>query len=104
MAQWVRVASLAQLAEGRPLLVTLDEVDLAVYRVGEQVFATDDLCSHAHASLSEGEQAGFIITCPRHGGQFDIRTGQAVHMPAFAPIRTYPVKVEDGSVWVEVDG
>ena len=101
MAHWVRVASTEQLREGQPLLVTVDGEDLALFRVGNEVFALDDLCSHAEASLSEGEQRGYCIACPQHGGQFDIRTGKATHFPAVSPVRTYTVRIDGDSVLIE---
>lgn len=89
--------------EGEPLLVEFEEEDVTLFRVGDEVFATEDLCTHAEASLSEGEQAGYLITCPRHGGQFDIRTGRATHFPAFSPIRTFPVSIKHGEVYIAVE-
>lgn len=100
---FVRVMDLDDLSEGRPALAVLGDVEVAVFRVGDEVFAIDDICSHAEASLSEGEQYGYVVECPRHGGRFDIRTGKAKHFPAFSPVRTFPVKVEQGSVLVDVD-
>lgn len=100
---WQRAAADSDLVYGRPLLVILNDEEIALYRVNDEIFATEDLCSHAEASLSEGEQRDYIIECPRHGGTFDIRTGKAKHFPAFSPIRTFPVKIEDGSIWIDVE-
>lgn len=102
MSQWIRVAALADLPVGRPWLVALDDCDVALYRVGDEVYATDDLCSHAEASLSEGTLEGHIVKCPRHGGCFDIRTGRAVRMPAVTPIASYPVRITDGEVFIDL--
>ncbi|NMP21182.1 non-heme iron oxygenase ferredoxin subunit [Sulfobacillus sp. DSM 109850] len=93
----------AEVQEGRPALVVLGDTEVAVFRVENEFYAIDDLCSHAEASLSEGEQFGYIVECPRHGGRFDIRTGKAKHFPAFSPVRTFPVKVEDGSIYIDVE-
>lgn len=100
MATWVRVADAAELIPGQPLLVTVDDEDITLYRVGDEIYATEDLCSHAEASLAEGDQHGYLINCPRHGGQFDIRTGAATHFPAFSPIRTFSVKEENGAIYL----
>jgi 3-phenylpropionate/trans-cinnamate dioxygenase ferredoxin subunit len=100
---FVRVINLSDIAEGRPALAVVGETDIALFRVGNDVFAIDDLCSHAQASLSEGEQHGHVVECPRHGGRFDIRTGKAKHFPAFSPVRTFPVKIEEDGVFVDVD-
>jgi len=101
VAEWVRIASKSQLRNGEPLLVTLDGEDLALFRVGEEVYALEDLCSHAEASLSEGEQREYCITCPQHGGQFDIRTGKPLHFPAFSPVRRFAIRIEGDAILVE---
>ncbi|AUW93495.1 MAG: non-heme iron oxygenase ferredoxin subunit [Sulfobacillus thermosulfidooxidans] len=104
MAQWVRVASVNDIVAGEPFLVPMEDDDIALYQVNGEYFATDDLCSHAEASLCEGDLVGYIIHCPRHGGQFDVRTGEAKHFPAYAPIRTYPVKVEGSDLFIDIEG
>ncbi len=103
MAEWQVVARGEDVVEGLPLLVTVNDVEVCLLRVGAQVYAIDNLCTHAEASLSDGTQCGTILECPRHGGRFNIVTGDAVHYPAFAPVRTYPVRVEDDAVSVLVD-
>jgi nitrite reductase/ring-hydroxylating ferredoxin subunit len=64
--------------------------------------AVEDDCTHALATLSEGELDGAVIACPLHGGRFDVITGQALRLPCKQPLRTYPVTVIDGEVWVEL--
>lgn len=98
---FVRVMDASELIEGRPALVVLGDDEIAVFRVGDEIFAIDDICSHAEASLSEGDQHGYTVECPRHGGRFDIRTGKATHFPAFSPVRTFSVKVEGNDVLVD---
>lgn len=100
---YVRVLDEAEVQEGRPTLAVVGDIEIAVFRVGRDLFAIGDLCSHAEASLSEGEQYEYIVECPRHGGRFDIRSGKARHFPAFSPVRTFPIKVEDGSVYINAD-
>lgn len=100
---FIRIMDSSEVTEGRPVLALVGNTELAVFRVGDEVFAIDDLCSHAQASLSEGEQHNYRIECPRHGGQFDIRTGKAQHFPAFSPVRTFPVKIESGAIFVDVE-
>ncbi|MDA8195346.1 MAG: non-heme iron oxygenase ferredoxin subunit [Thermaerobacter sp.] len=100
---WTRAAALAELTDGCPLLAIVGDEEVALYRVNGAVYATDDLCSHAEASLAEGDLRGYIIECPRHGGAFDIRTGEPKHFPAFSPIRTFPVKIEEGSIWIDTE-
>ncbi|MCY0899535.1 MAG: non-heme iron oxygenase ferredoxin subunit [Firmicutes bacterium] len=100
---FVRVLRQDEVKEGHPQLVTIDGTDVAVFRVGHEIFAIDDLCSHAEASLAEGDQRGYIIECPRHGGRFDIRTGKAKHFPAVSPVRTFATKVEDGEIFIDIE-
>jgi nitrite reductase/ring-hydroxylating ferredoxin subunit len=98
----VRVARLDDLPAGQGYAVEVDGEEIALFKVGDRVYATSNICSHAFAFLSEGTLEGPVVTCPRHGGQFDVRTGQALRLPAVSPIATYPVALKDGEVWVEV--
>jgi nitrite reductase/ring-hydroxylating ferredoxin subunit len=101
--KWMAVARVADIPSNTPLAVDLGVWTIALYRVGDKVYATDDVCSHAGASLSDGgHYEGFVVTCPAHGGQFDIRTGQAVRMPAISPIATFAVQVQNGTVLVQL--
>ena len=100
---WVKVARVDDIDPSVPYLVELNNRAVALYHTHGIVYATDDTCSHAEASLCEGEYRGYIVTCPRHGGQFDIRNGQAVKMPAIAPIDVFAVRVEDGDVFLSPD-
>ncbi|MCY4426551.1 MAG: non-heme iron oxygenase ferredoxin subunit [Halieaceae bacterium] len=77
---------------------------LAVYRVsGDEIYVTEDTCTHGQASLGEeGYLDGHIIECTWHDGRFDIRTGEVVAMPCEKPLKTFPVTVKDGDVYVSV--
>jgi nitrite reductase/ring-hydroxylating ferredoxin subunit len=76
---------------------------IAVFRLGDEFFATDDTCTHAKFSLSEGYIEGEEIVCALHEARFCLRTGKVLSPPAIVPLRTYPVRVEDGEVFVDVD-
>lgn len=77
---------------------------LAIYQVDGEVFVTDDICSHGEASLSEdGSLEGYQVECSWHFGRFDIRNGEPCAMPCELPIRAWPVKIEDGRVFVDRD-
>jgi 3-phenylpropionate/trans-cinnamate dioxygenase ferredoxin subunit len=93
--------SLATLAAGKPVKLEKAGRTICVTRVGDDVFAIDDTCSHSDASLSEGEVTDFKIECWLHGAEFDLRTGEALTPPAVAPIKVYPVIVDGDSVTVE---
>lgn len=99
---WSRVASLGSVDPQYPLLARAGEDEIAVCRVGDQVFATDNICSHAFARLSDGEMNGYEIVCPLHGGTFDVRTGEPVEPPCSEPIRVFPTKVEQGEIFVNL--
>ncbi len=85
---------LAELKDSQPRRLIADGIPVAVVRIGDEVFAVDDHCSHAEVSLSEGEVSGCEIECWLHGSRFDLRTGEPSGPPAFAPISTYPVQIE----------
>jgi 3-phenylpropionate/trans-cinnamate dioxygenase ferredoxin subunit len=93
--------SLATLVAGKPVKIEKAGQSICVTRVGDQVFAIDDTCSHSDASLSEGDVTDFKIECWLHGAEFDLRTGEALTPPAVAPVKTYPVIVDGDSVTVE---
>jgi 3-phenylpropionate/trans-cinnamate dioxygenase ferredoxin subunit len=93
---------LSQLQQGKPVKVEKNGKTICVARVGNQVFAVDDTCSHSDASLSEGDVTDFKIECWLHGAEFDLRTGEALTPPAVAPLHTYGVHVDGDSVTVEI--
>jgi 3-phenylpropionate/trans-cinnamate dioxygenase ferredoxin subunit len=92
----------SQLEQGKPVKVEKNGKTICVTRVGDEVFAIDDTCSHSDASLSEGDVTDFKIECWLHGAEFDLRTGEALTPPAVAPLHTYGVHVDGDSVTVEI--
>jgi p-cumate 2,3-dioxygenase ferredoxin component len=79
-----------------------DDHSIAVYRVGGKFYATDDRCTHGDVSLTEeGSLSGCEIQCSWHFGSFDIRNGAPIAMPCEIPLKTYPVHIEDGVLYVE---
>ena len=92
---------LSDLAEGRGRLVRLRGRDIALFRVGGEVFALDDACPHRGGSLACGEVRGGVVHCPVHAWPFDLRTGRCPEVLG-AAVRAYPVRVEGGEVRVEV--
>jgi len=92
----------SELQRGKPVKVEKDGKTICVARVGDEVFAVDDTCSHSDASLSEGDVTDFKIECWLHGAEFDLRTGEALTPPAVAPLHTYGVHVDGDSVTVEI--
>ena len=86
-----------------PLAVSVDDIELAIVRVGEDVFAITDECSHGKVPLSEGDVVDCAIECYLHGSAFDLRTGKALNLPATEPVPVYPTRVADGRVQVDLD-
>ena len=99
---FTRACALADLEDGKPLAVTVDEVDIAVVRDEDDVYAIRDRCSHAEIPLSEGDVDGCLIECWLHGSSFDLRTGEPTSLPAFEPVAVYPVRIEGDDVLVDV--
>jgi 3-phenylpropionate/trans-cinnamate dioxygenase ferredoxin subunit len=93
---------LDQITEGKPVRIERDGKSICVARVGSEVFAVADTCTHSDASLSEGDVSGFKIECWLHGAEFDLRTGEALTLPANIPLETYAVKIDGNSVTVEI--
>jgi nitrite reductase/ring-hydroxylating ferredoxin subunit len=98
--EFTAVARDEEVQEGHALRRIVGGVPVALFRVAGQIYCLDDTCTHAYASLSEGRVEGRIVTCPLHGGQFDIPTGRPVHLPVVEAAETHPVRVEDGQVLV----
>lgn len=103
----IRLCRTDDVTEGVPVPVSLPDLpELAVYRIGDGYFVTDNLCTHGNAMLTDGFQDGEVIHCPFHGGAFDIRTGAPESFPCQTALRTYPVDVRDGWIsieWVRID-
>ena len=98
-----RACALSDVPTDEALAVTVDRYDLAIARDGDDVYALQDLCSHAAVSLSEGEVADCTIECWLHGSTFDLRSGKPTGLPATEPVATFPVEVRDGDVFVDVE-
>ncbi|WP_205472212.1 non-heme iron oxygenase ferredoxin subunit [Nocardioides sp. SYSU D00038] len=92
---FVRACLVADVPADEALGVSLGDLEVAVARDGEELFAIQDLCSHAAVALSEGEVADCTVECWLHGSRFDLRTGKPTGLPATEPVATFPVEVRD---------
>lgn len=99
-APWTDVLAADDLPTDDVLGVEVVGRDIALYTVGGEVYATDNLCTHGHARLCLGFLEGHEIECPLHQGRFDVRDGRASCAPATVPLRCYPVRVEGARVFV----
>ncbi|MDH3306197.1 MAG: non-heme iron oxygenase ferredoxin subunit [Acidimicrobiia bacterium] len=98
MDEWITIGPLETVPEGAGVRVEVGDHRIALFRIGEDVYAIGDRCSHAEASLSEGEVFDGAVECPRHGSEFDLSTGKPASLPATRPVPTYNVRVTDGTV------
>jgi nitrite reductase/ring-hydroxylating ferredoxin subunit len=103
MGKWIRVASLADVPEGGTLLVEASGEAVCLYNLDGEICATQDTCTHAEASLSDGFIEDGRIECPLHQATFDVRTGKVMSPPATVDLRVYPVRVEGDDVSVLAD-
>jgi 3-phenylpropionate/trans-cinnamate dioxygenase ferredoxin subunit len=101
----VRACALADLAEAAPFRVELEPVDVALVRIGDEIFAIEDRCSHAEIELSVGDvdASQCTIECALHGSQFDLRNGNPTGPPATSPVPVYPVVVNGDDVYLELE-
>ena len=99
---WTRVASLAQVKENGVIDVEITGHEIGLYWVDGAVYATDNICTHALARLSEGFLDGDCIECPIHQAVFNVKTGDVVGGPATDPIKIYPCRAEGEDVLVDI--
>ena len=102
-AGWVRAAVRGDLTDGEVLGVEVSGRSSALYAADDGIFATDNICTHAYACLSDGWLDGDVIECPLHAARFDIRTGKVLDPPATDDLKTYPVRVVGDEIQVRLD-
>jgi 3-phenylpropionate/trans-cinnamate dioxygenase ferredoxin subunit len=100
----VNVCTAAELGEGQMRLVEVEGRKIGVFNCGGTLYAIEDRCSHDDGPLAEGEfdPATCTVECPRHGSLFDLTTGRPRTLPAYQPVETFPVTIENGAVTLEV--
>lgn len=102
MGEWFEALKTSELLDGTGKCIELGGERIAVFSVGGHYYAIDDTCTHAGAPLSEGHLKGDAVVCPWHGACFDLKTGTLLGGPSRTGVKTYPVKIEEGTVLVEV--
>jgi len=98
--KWVKVMKSGDLNPGQHKTVEIEGEPIAVFNLDGNLYAIADLCTHDGGTLTGGELNGKVITCPRHGAQFDITTGSVLRMPAFESVPSYDVRVEEDDIQV----
>jgi naphthalene 1,2-dioxygenase system ferredoxin subunit len=99
---WIDVLAVEAVPEADVTAVNADGKEIALYEVDGDIFATDNLCTHGAARMSDGFLEGREIECPLHQGRFDVCTGQAICAPLTENIRIYPVRIENQRVFVNM--
>ncbi len=104
MPDIIDVCPLAELPPGGMRLVLWEDLEIGVFNCEGTLYAIEDRCSHDNGPLVEGEldQAACTVECPRHGSRFDLRTGKPITLPAYVPVDTFPVIVDDDTIKLEV--
>ena len=103
MSEFITVARTEDLKPGQVDVFEVEDEYIAIANVDGQFCAFADVCTHDDGPLVEGELAGRVVTCPRHGARFDVCTGAALSLPAVVPLPTFEVRVLDGEVQVRVN-
>jgi NAD(P)H-dependent nitrite reductase small subunit len=99
---WRHVCAASKLPQGEPLGFKIGNQRVALYKIDDEIFATDDVCSHAFALLSTGFLEGHVIECPLHGAMFDVRDGKC-RSGTYKDVRTFKIEIRDGEVYVHLD-
>jgi 3-phenylpropionate/trans-cinnamate dioxygenase ferredoxin component len=97
-----RLTKTSDLPPGERLYVEIEEQPIVLFNIGGEIYAMGDVCTHDEGPLGDGELDGCEIACPRHGARFDVRTGEALTLPAVEPSPTYPVQVVDGYIEIGI--
>ena len=103
MSEWTNVAAADDIGPGEYRVIEVDDVEIAVFNLEGEYFAIEDVCTHDFGTLTGGCLEDGQIMCPRHGARFDVRTGEALTPPAYEPVATFEVRVQDGVVQVRGD-
>ena len=100
--QRIELCKTSDVDEGAAIKVETHDLVLAVFNLNGAFYVTDDLCTHGPGSLSEGIICDDTVECDFHNGSFNIKTGQPVEPPCIIPLKTYPVKVENDTIYIEI--
>jgi naphthalene 1,2-dioxygenase system ferredoxin subunit len=96
------VADVTDISPGTMIHVEVDGRQIALYNIDGDYYATDDICTHRRARLSDGYLVGRVVQCPLHFGKFDVVTGKALNPPCKIPVDTYPVTLDNQRLLVDL--
>ncbi len=100
MSDWIDVISVSDLAESQHVVVDVDGVEVAVFRIDGEFYAVEDVCTHDGAEIASGRLEGCEIICPRHGARFCLKTGKVLQGPAYEDLSCFQLRVENGVIQV----
>jgi 3-phenylpropionate/trans-cinnamate dioxygenase ferredoxin component len=100
--EFLDVVPADQVPPGERIFVEVEGRSAVIFNIAGELFAIGDVCSHDDGPVGDGDLEGFAITCPRHGAQFDVRTGHVLQMPAVVDIPAYPVRIQNGIIQMGV--
>ena len=101
MSEWINVFNENALMNGENSVIDVDGTDVAIFKIEDNFFAIEDVCSHDGTEIASGELDGDEIICPRHGARFCIKTGAVKSAPAYEDIHSYPLRIVDGMVQIK---
>ena len=101
-ADFVEIAPATELPNGERLFVDVGDRPIVIFNIAGQLFAIGDVCTHDDGPLGDGTIEAFNVVCPRHGAEFDVRTGKVMQMPAVVDIPAYPVRVVEGQIQIGI--
>jgi 3-phenylpropionate/trans-cinnamate dioxygenase ferredoxin component len=105
VSETIEVCPVDELKPGQRRLVEWEDLEIGVFNCGGNLYAIEDRCSHDDGPLAEGEfdEEACTVECPRHGSLFDLKTGKPMTLPAYVPVDTFPVIIEDETIKLEVE-
>ena len=103
MSEWIDVTKQSELPVSGRAIVQTDAGEIAVFNLNGEYYAIEDICSHDGGELASGKCEGDEIICPRHGARFCIKNGKSLTPPAYEDIESFPVRVSDGVIQVDID-
>jgi 3-phenylpropionate/trans-cinnamate dioxygenase ferredoxin subunit len=103
MSKKIKIATVGELAPGQYKSLEIGDERIALFNIDGEFYALKDMCTHDGGILTGGTLKGYIIECPRHGAQFDVRTGAVVRLPAYVGVETYSVSVEGNDIFISLE-
>ena len=101
MPEWINVFNVNALMNGENSVIDVDGTEVAVFKIDDEFYAIEDVCSHDGTEIASGELDGDEIICPRHGARFCVKTGAVKSAPAYEDIHSYPIRILEGMVQIK---